>query len=66
LKAVVIASSRKDTTEWMALRHEICPECLGVDRIHGIFAFFETAVRANELLAKILVQVLIETSFQHS
>jgi hypothetical protein len=44
-------------------RHEICPEGLSINIIHWIFAFFEQAGRINELIAKILVQVLIEHQF---
>jgi hypothetical protein len=44
-------------------RHEICPEGLSINIIHWIFAFFEQAGRINELIAKILVQVLIEHHF---
>src|SRR5271154_5995892 len=44
-------------------RHEICPEGLSINIIHWIFAFVEPAGRINELIAKILVQVLIEPQF---
>src|SRR5271170_4748207 len=44
-------------------RHEICPEGLSINIIHWIFAFFEPAGRISELIAKILVQALIEPEF---
>ena len=47
----------------MVLRHEICMEGLGINIIHWIFAFFESAGRINERIVKSLVQVLIEYQF---
>jgi hypothetical protein len=44
-------------------RHEICPEGLSINIIHWIFAFFKPAGRTNELIAKILVQALVEIQF---